>query len=224
MKILRSAKISLNNLRSIFIFITVFIFVMLSYYFAIEQSGSFESFLNVNSNLFISAQIALSAFSSLLIALSTVLFLDIFKRQKDGGSLGIIETFVALFFSVATTGCYVCGSVLLPVLGVAASFGSLPFAGLEIKFLTILFLLYTLNQLANSYLGTCKIKNHKTYRLDYGSGALNLNFAFLDKIRPIAISFSFIVLIYALPFLIPDNVSAGINADSNPYACSSHSE
>jgi len=215
-----------NSLKQIFknkfnIFLIVVLTVAISYlyYLVIDSSLPFEIFIKVNDPEFVIFQILFSVVNSFLTAISLVLFIEIIRERKKGQKSGILSTLIALGFSIGTTGCYVCGSILLPFIGIATSFASLPFGGLEIKFITALLLIYSIRQLLKVYSGLCEIRPDKKYILGIGENKLKISQNQIDNFKPIAVSFALIALIFVLPIFFPQNAGSFFKDGNNHEAC-----
>lgn len=182
------------------------------YYIALTARVSWEVFIASNSTLFILLQVILSIANAALGGISILLIIRIFKDRKAQGKLSFVQTFSALFFSILTTGCYVCGTLLLPAIGLASSFATLPFAGLEVKVLTALFLVYSLTKLVNNYKGICEIESDKVFKISFGSSNLLFKFKYIQRLKPFLITSLFIISIFALPAILPNNLNQINNA------------
>ncbi|MEO6728853.1 MAG: hypothetical protein ABIM99_02930 [Candidatus Dojkabacteria bacterium] len=192
--------------------------LMALYYAALLRVSSFETFIQSNSPAFVILQIVFSILNSVLSALAIVLIIELTRKQKQSGNMNIFQTAISLFISIGTTGCYVCGSILLPSFGIAASFAALPFGGLEIKFITTLLLIYSLNDLQKKVRGICKIYKIKTIQFKYNDEVkFQFNIKEWGNYRPILVTFSFVALIFALP-LITSPLGFKIN-DPKMYSC-----
>lgn len=205
-QIKQAAKLTLKDPRGIVAFILGFISALGIYYWALVQTVSFDFFIEHNPIPIVTAQIGLSVLNALLIGLSFTFFYFVIKNRVNEGGLNILQTVAAMFFSVASTGCYVCGSVLLPAIGVAASLTSLPFGGVEIKILTAGLLVYSLKNLAKQITGFCSIVQPKEYIISFGGPQISFNFAFWQNVKPLLITSTFAVMIFALPAIVPSNL------------------
>lgn len=212
----------LKNKKNLIFFIIVYLSFTYSYFFALTQQVSLSVFLRNNSFLFVVSQIILSLINSLLGSLCLLLIVRVFKERRNQEKTSFIQVFSALLISIITTGCYVCGSVLFPVVGLAASFATLPFAGLEIKFITGIFLFYSLNQLLKNYKGICDIESPKQYKLSLGSKSFSFKLKYLQRAKPLLITSIFIILVFALPSLLPKNteISSLLNNKCDGVNCS----
>lgn len=209
----------LTNRKSLFITTFVSILVLLLYIWAIEISASIEIFLMANSTIYVALQIIASIVNSILVGISFAIFVEIFQKQKKNGeNLSIAETIIAVGFSVGTTGCYVCGSLLLPVVGLTTSLAALPLGGLEIKILTIFLLMYSIVQSAKVYAGICEIRKYTNFHIKLGENLFYLSNRRFIQIRPFLIVFVFSVLIFVVPSFFTGTGSL-INSDSHKGVC-----
>jgi hypothetical protein len=216
--IIRATKLLLKEKKYLATTLVVSVFVSILYYLALTSNIDFQTFAKVNSTVYVISQIVLSLLNAILIGLSLAMFLYVFRqRLVQTNNFNVIQTLGSLFLSIFTTGCYVCGSILLPVVGITTSFATLPFGGLEIKFLTILMLLYSIREFSKSILQICEIKKYKTYKLAGTVSNLTFNLSFFDKLKPFVITLTFVVLIFSLPYILP-NVNTGFNK-VNADAC-----
>lgn len=130
-------------------------------YLLFQSSISWSALWALNSFWFNLAQIILNLILAALASLSLISFVYILRKKVKSSNSNILSTFFALFISSATTGCYVCGSVIAPAFFSFLSLSSLPFGGLELKLISILLLLYALREYSKSILGICKVDNQK---------------------------------------------------------------
>lgn len=215
-RIIQATKQSLDERNEQFVFLFVFILSNLLYYFAIVSVVSIGYFLTHNPSWVIISQIILILLNSFLTAIAFVMFIKIFKNKKAENKTSIIGTIIAMILSVFSTGCYVCGTVLFPAIGLGSSFASLPFGGIEIKFITLGLLLYSVSLLSNNVLGICKVFSNKKFSLKLSGLKL---FSFSDKtiyqLRHFLIIFTFVGAIFILPLVIPES----IKRDENSFIC-----
>lgn len=199
---------TLKSSKNKLIFAVIF-FISLSFYvLAINIAGSLSIFFNHTPVLIIISQILLIILNSALTALVMTMTIQVIKNRQ-GGNDTIFQSALALIFSVGTTGCYICGSLLLPASGIMASFVALPLRGLEVKILTIFLLLYVLYDVSKKYYGICSTEKEKKLSIHVGSKKFSLSNKLFDQLQPIAISLAFIVLVFSLPAILPtDNVAA----------------
>lgn len=177
--------------------------VLFLYYYILQQTTTWELFWQSNTAFYNWGQIVLSVISAFLIGISVSMFiylLEIARTQKSGRG-SILEILGSLLFSAAATGCTVCGAVLLPTIGVAASLTALPFGGLEVKLLSILVLLYAINEYAKRVLGLCAISKEKWLVFRNRGLYLNLNKQTIPQVKPLLIFLVFALIVYALPKL-----------------------
>ncbi len=215
-KILKNAlKLVYTDRFSLVVSAIAFSLSLLLYIFAILQTGTLETFFIMTPFPLLLAQIILSVGNSVLIAISFTFFIYLYRKQKEHSETTFISVISAIFLSVAATGCYVCGTVLLPFLGVAASFAALPFGGLEVKFLTALLLLYSLNDLTNKVLGICFYESNKIYKVIVGNKQLKIKGSTMSQIKPLLVTLFLVMLIFALPFIIPDSIKKDVSASNS---------
>jgi len=207
----------LKDKLNLVLFIIFSSLILGSYYLAIVKIIPFESFLKSNSTLFIILQILFSITNAVLAGLSITMIVELFKKQKSSNNLNIAQTVLSLLISIGTSGCYICGSILVPSFGIASSFASLPFGGVEIKIITMLLLIYSINDLNNKLNGTCKIYRDSFVILLFENMSLKFNLKYFLQLKPAVITFSMIFVIFALPLLFSAS-SFNIN-DPKIYSC-----
>ena len=175
--------------------------VLFLYYYVLTRTTTWEVFWQSNVPIYNYLQILLSLANALGIGVVfSLLFYIIDKRKgKMGGS--ILDAVGSLVYSTAATGCPVCGALLLPTLGVAASLTALPLGGLEIKALTLLLLGYAIYDYSKNILGLCPVR--KVRFITFKKGYIEFNFKkeALYDLKPVAILAVFILAIYLLPKL-----------------------
>lgn len=204
--------------RNVAVFIGASVILAALYYYALIQSAPFDTFIRSNSPLFVVLQVLFSIANSVIGAVSIVLLLELFQIQRKVGGTNIFQSVASLFISVATTGCYVCGSILLPGLGLAASFASLPLGGLEIKIITLLLLLYSVNDLNHKLMGTCKIYADKFLSFKFDGGVWKFNLKRIFQLKSTFVTFGLMGLIFLLPGILPKNSPIQLN-DPSQYFC-----
>lgn len=210
--------------HKLYIFITAVLsaIVLGLYYAAITAQVPFNTFMSSSTTVFTILQLIFSFINAVLIGVALTMFMYVFRQRQKTNSATITQALTSLFFSVATSGCYVCGTVLLPSVGVAASFTSLPFGGLEIKFLTILLLVYSIHQYAQVILEICKIQKFKTVKIELGSKEVIFSTKHFYNAKPIIISASFIVLIFTLPIITNTLGFKGYIGANSEFKCERH--
>lgn len=218
--IVKSLKKVFNQRKYFAIFGVASGLTLMLYYLAITAGVSWSSFIQANNPVFIFFQIFFSIVNALLVGISISMFVYVIQRKKKTDGLSITQAVVSLFLSVASTGCYVCGSILLPSLGIAASFTSLPFGGIEIKVLTIILLIYSISQYSEKILEICKIQDYKTIHLRIGQKDVSLSTKHLNNIKPFVFTGSIIVLIFTLPLITQSLGIKGYLGGNNEYSCS----
>ncbi len=176
--------------------LAVFINVLFLYYFLLVQKTTWDSFWQSNTALYSWLQVILSIINAYLIGISISLLFYTLEQRRATAKMTFMQTASSLLFSAAATGCSVCSAFLLPTLGIAASLTAFPFGGLEIKFLSILVLLYAIYQYSKGIVGICdtdKLKpNNNFFRIFTYS---------LKKMRPVLVLMIFVLIVYSLPKL-----------------------
>lgn len=215
-RIIKATKQSLDERNEQFIFALVFLGNNMLYYLAITSVVSIDYFLSHNPNWIIISQVVLILLNSFFTAIAFVMFIKIFKNKKAENKTSIIGTIIAMIFSVFSTGCYVCGTVLFPAIGLGSSFTTLPLGGIEIKVITLGLLIYSVGLLSNNVLEICRVFSNKKFSLKLSGIVL---FSFSDKtiyqLRHLLIIFVFVSAIFILPLVIPES----IKRDENSFIC-----
>ncbi len=193
-----SLKTVYSSLSSWLLTITIAVLVVLINYLTLIQTTTLEVFFASNIDIYNYSQIVLTFVIAILTGVSISFFVYILDTKRKNSSEGILGSFGSLLFSTAASGCTVCGAILLPALGIAASLTALPFAGLEIKILSILLLIYSLVSLAKSVSGAC----NSVPLLIYKKGYFTVNLT-KETIRPFVVLVVFISIIYMLPKIPP---------------------
>jgi len=214
--VINSYKIIIRSARNRIVFVILSLALLGFYYLALTRSVSLPIFIESNSPIFIGLQIILSIINSILGAASIILLLELLKLQKLGGKLSFIQTVSSLFISIATTGCYVCGSIFLPSLGIASGFAALPIGGLEVKIITILLLIFSINDLTKKLLGICIVYEDYMLVVKLDENEIKFNLKHLFALRPALITGFLILLIFILPLILPK--TSLINSTSI-YSC-----
>ncbi len=204
MRIIKKAlKLVFTSATAWVLAISLFVNVLFLYYFILLQTTTWQVFWQSNIAVYNWLQVVLSVVVAALTALALTMFVYILefrdKKQKRQGS--ILETLAALLFSSAATGCTVCGAFILPTIGIAASLTALPLAGLEIKFLSILLLVYSIYEYSRILAGVCPPLKQQLFELKKGNVVLNLNKTTLPQLKPFVILLAFVLIVYSLPKL-----------------------
>src|SRR3989338_2163496 len=175
--------------------------VVFLYYFILTQKTTWDSFLQSNTSFYSFMQIALSIVNALFIGASLSMLLNVIEEKKKTTKSSVLQTTGSLLFSAAATGCSVCSAFLLPTLGIAASLTALPFGGLEIKFMSLLVLLYAMYEYAKPISGLCPLPKESIVSTKKGRLELNISKSTLPQLKPLVVLLLFILLVYALPRL-----------------------
>ncbi|HLC94088.1 MAG TPA: hypothetical protein VJH96_00790 [Patescibacteria group bacterium] len=185
MKEIQQALASLYARISFFILtITIFVSFMFLNYFLLLRTTTWEKFLQDNPRWFVFASVNLTILNNFLIALAITFFIYLLEKKR---SIAVGETsssLVSTFLSIVSVGCTVCGGFLLPLVGIAASLSALPFYGIEIKVISIVVLLVSLNIL-----------------IKRTNGILEKPASPVKKYAPLIISLLALVVVYGIPRL-----------------------
>lgn len=206
-RILKATKNSTDETHERLAFGSIFLASILLYFLAITSVVPFDYFLNHNPSWIIFLQALFIFINSLLTAIALVMFLKVFRNKKAENKTSIIGTILALFFSVFSTGCYVCGTVLFPAIGLGSSFATMPLGGIEVKIITAAMLIYSVNLLSNNVLGICKVFSNKKFSFKTSGLVLfSISPKFIYQAKHLVIVLIFILSIFLLPLLTPDSV------------------
>jgi len=181
--------------------ISVALNVLFLYLWVFNKSTTWLVFWESNTAFYNWSQIILSIINAILLGISITLFFHVLEVRKKGQNISFLETVSSLVFSAAATGCPVCGAFLLPLLGVAASLTVLPFGGLEVKVLSILVLVYAIREYSKIITGICEVPKERIISIKDGRFNLSINKNTLPQLKPLAIFFGFILIVYSLPYL-----------------------
>jgi hypothetical protein len=184
-------------------------------------TSSWAALWNMNSIIFNLAQIITSLVNAILISVAITMFIKIFKEKKKSENISSVQTIFAILFSLATTGCYVCGTVLLPTLGIITSLGALPFGGIEVKVLTSILLLYSIYEYSKTLSGRCDVYKDKLISFNSGKLLLNPSKNAFMRYKKFFIFTVFIILFISLP-LVSSFYKADFANDSvsaSQYSC-----
>jgi hypothetical protein len=152
----------------------------LFYYLVFLQTTTLTVFFLSNNAFYNWTAILLTLVNSLFFGIAVSLTILAWKKRKMLASASTGNSLLGAVFGVISTSCPVCGSVLLPVLGIAGSLAAFPLQGLEIKALSIFLLALAINESSKTVAGICSTGWNK---------------------KMILISGLAILLVYALPRL-----------------------
>lgn len=159
---------------SIFIF-TTFIFLE---YFLLTRTTSWQRFLQDNNPWYMWLTIGMSIINTFFVAVVLTTLIYVFEKVKEKTHTEVANSTMGVFLNLISVGCAVCGGLLLPVFGIAASLTAFPFQGLEIKLLSIILLYYSFTILSFRING--KLKNISFKR----SFLVGLSFVFIVYLIP----------------------------------------
>lgn len=188
--------------------------LLLIYYLVFLQTTTFAVFFASNNFFYNWVSIVLTALNSLLfgVAVAMVLF-SWKKKQAIAGSTGNSALGVAL--GAISTGCPVCGAVLLPTLGIAGSLAAFPLQGMEIKLLSIAFLLWAVKKSSEVIAGVCPIYKEKLFTWGETHLVLNIKRSTLPQAKMGLVVGLSVLMVYWLPKL-PASYKLSFAAKAGP--------
>lgn len=201
------------------IFLISSLTILLMYLVAIELSASFEMFIRANSKMFISLQIIFTGVNSILGGLSITFILYLISQESKISGLSSFQSIFPLVFAIGTTGCYVCGTILIPIAALSSTIGTLPFAGLELKVLTSVLLLISVMETTPKILGICGIQRNISIKA--GSHEFGIRGSFIRSFKYLSLSLIIMIGFFMISKKIPDSIDSGIN--ENNYICEAQS-
>ncbi|OGK11763.1 hypothetical protein A2954_04875 [Candidatus Roizmanbacteria bacterium RIFCSPLOWO2_01_FULL_37_12] len=181
--------------------IAIAVNVLFFYFFLLIQKTTWDAFLQSNTSFYIFMQIVLSILNAVFIGIALSMFFNVLEEKKKTSKASLLQTLGSLVFSAAATGCSVCSAFLLPALGIAASLTALPFGGLEIKFLSLLLLIYAIYESAKIVSGLCPVPKETIISNNKGKLELNISTKTLPQLTPLLVLILFVIFIYSLPKL-----------------------
>ncbi len=199
---------------NIILFIFLTITFLLIYYLIIERTITLESFLKVNSVFYVILQILLTFINSIFGSLSIIFLVESFKLKRKG-NIDLFQTAGSLSLSILSTGCYICGSLIIPIAGLTGFISSLPFAGLEIKLFTLIILMLTIIDLSEKISGICSIKKKNIISFKYEDKKVTVDTMLIWNYKLPILSFIFILFVIISSIFVPKNL---VNM-STGYSC-----
>ena len=194
-------KKTFSKLHYLILTIAIGVNILFLYYFILIQKTTWDAFWQSNTPFYSWMQVFLSIGNAVLIGAAISMFLHTIEEKKKMNKTSVLQTVSSLLFSAAATGCSVCSAFLLPALGIAATLTALPFGGLEIKFMSILILLYAMYEYSKTISGFCPVPKEKIVTTEKGKLEFNINKKTLPQFKPLAILLLFIFTVYTLPQL-----------------------
>ncbi|HVY01992.1 MAG TPA: hypothetical protein VHA12_04480 [Candidatus Nanoarchaeia archaeon] len=144
---------------------TSFIFYIISsilfqfQYVSLESLKNLEilllAFYTFSSTTIFTSTIIIALLTGILISLLTYRFDNIKKYSEE--RIGIISS-IGIFFGLAAPGCASCGAGLAAALGLGTILAKLPFHGIEISFIAIILLIFSIYKISKGFVN-CEIKN-----------------------------------------------------------------
>ncbi len=155
-----------SQLSNVVMLLAIFFSFLFLDYFLLTRATSWGSFIKENDPFFVMLSIALGLLNNFLISVSLTYLVYIYDKNKNHLGADCANSGIGVFMSLISIGCAVCGGVLLPLVGVAASLTAFPLLGLEIKIISIVLLSLSINQFSEKIDGVFK-KNVKKERKIY---------------------------------------------------------
>ncbi len=119
------------------------------------------------------------------------------SKAKVFEGKGLIGGLVGAF----SIGCPVCGSLLLPVLGVVGGLSVFPFQGLELKLAALFLFIFSIYESSKAISGKICLPEEKFISFSRGNFVFNFNKTALPSLISFLSPFLIIVIVLALPFL-----------------------
>lgn len=140
-------------MSSIVLTVSLFFLFNATQFILLTRATTWDKFIQDNPQWFTFLSVTLGLITNLLIAAAfTYLVYILDKKHKIFKQEGA-SSFTATFLSTVSVGCTVCGGLLLPLVGIAASLSAFPFLGLEIKVLALILILFSLSDLSKKVAG-----------------------------------------------------------------------
>jgi hypothetical protein len=172
---------------------------LLLIYYLIFLSITTLSLLFSTTNAFYSwSSIILTIFTSLFFGISLSLLIYRWRQISAQRAIGG-KDFIGGFFGALSMGCPVCGSFLLPFLGIAGGLSVFPFQGLELKLVALFLFGFSIYQSSKKISGKTCLVTEKLVRIENGNFIFNLNKTTLTSL----FSFLLPLLILAIVILLP---------------------
>ncbi len=157
-------------------------------YFLLTRTTSINSFLSDNSKVFTYLAIILSILNDAMIAVVLTYLVYIVDVRQSISKSSSSNSIIAVFLSLVSVGCAICGGFLLPIVGIAASLTAFPFQGLEIKIFSIALLLLVLVDISKRISGVMGVKNsRKIFAYSYIVGIVLLIGVYLIPRMPFGV-------------------------------------
>lgn len=112
-----------------------------------------KAFYAFSSTIIFTSTIIISILTGILITLLTYRLDNIKKYSKN--KIGILSS-IGIFFGIAAPGCASCGAGLAAALGLGSILARLPFKGLEISFIAIILLIFSIYKISLGFV-KCEI-------------------------------------------------------------------
>jgi hypothetical protein len=150
-------KTSINNLKSVYKnkkYVVFSIFIFIISLGLLLWLSKLDTLFVMNSTMFIVVSLLLTFLISLLFAINLPLIVYKYKAMKKVTGKTAGSSFFGVLGGLAGSGCPVCGSAILSLLGVAGGLMIFPLKGLELKALGVVLLVFSTYGVSKS-IGAC---------------------------------------------------------------------
>ncbi len=179
----------------IFLALSLSLNLLLIYYLIFLKTTTLSLLFSTTNSFYAWSSVFLTILTSLFFGISFSLLIYRWQQISTQKAFGG-KDFIGCFVGALSMGCPVCGSLLLPILGVAGGLSVFPFQGLELKLMA--FFLFSLSILESSKIisnQSC-LPKEKPIKFEQGKLLLNFNKNTLSFFLPILI----LVIVISLPF------------------------
>jgi hypothetical protein len=156
-EIYKDWKYSFIALTTAFIFYVISAILFQLHYITLNSLSDLRillvAFYTFSSTIIFTSTIIIAVLTGILISLLTYRLDNIKKYSKN--KIGIISS-IGIFFGIAAPGCASCGAGLAAALGLGSILARLPFKGVEISFIAIILLLYSIYKISLGFV-KCEI-------------------------------------------------------------------
>lgn len=174
------------------------------YYFLLYKTTTLEVFFASNSAFYNWFSIVSTLLISLFfgIAMSFLIWQWRARKENIAGHTG--NTFIASFFGAVSTGCPVCGTFLVSILGIGGGLMAFPFQGLEIKVISLGLLSFAIfssaKSISNRDRPVCEpVKKETFLRIEKRDFVLTINKGTIKPLLPAFVGLSLLFLVLYLP-------------------------
>lgn len=160
--------------------ISIFVLFTLLNYILLTRVTAWELFMQNNTQTFIAWSLFLTTVNNILIAIAFTLLIYVIESAQKFSSQFTLSSLISTVFNLISVGCTICGSFLLPLLGIAVSLSAFPFYGLEIKISSIILLIVTISNMSMRVSG--RFDNSRKISIFREFGLLYLSIIFIGLV------------------------------------------